>query len=49
MSEPLHVAVTDTGDFVRVFYGACSRCLYEPDEEVKASDDWIVLDDKRLW
>jgi len=45
----LHVAVTDTGDFVHVFYGACSRCLYEPDDEVKASDDWIVLDDKRLW
>lgn len=45
----LHVAVTDSGEFVKVFQGAGSRCLYEPDEEATSSNDWIVVDDKRLW
>ena len=45
----LHMAVTESGDFVKVFQGAVSRVLYGPDEEATSSNDWIVVDDKRLW
>lgn len=45
----LHVAVTDEGNFVRVFQGAQSCCLFEPDDDAKNADDWVVVDDKRLW
>lgn len=44
----LRVAVTDFGEFVSVFQGAETRCLFEPDEEAKVATDWVVIEDKRL-
>jgi alpha-beta hydrolase superfamily lysophospholipase len=45
----LRVAVTDDYGFCRVFQGAQSHRLFEPSAEDKAAEDWLRVEDPRLW